>query len=474
MSHFVIVGAVSAGASAAARARRLAPDARITILEKSNDVSYRACGIPAALADPDSTLDELIVRSASEFGKERILIRFGHEVVGLDTDAHLVHCEAGGREVEIEYDSLILTTGARPHLPDVPGLDLPGVCCLRSLSDARRLQAAFRDDPITRVTVVGGGYVGLAMTEALVRCGYEVTLLEGQEKLLPGLEPVIAQRVLKTVRKAGVRVLLNAALVGIDREFNHARHLVVETSEGTTYSSDLVLLTAGTQPNTEVAAAAGVQLGESNAIAVDALQRTNLDGIYAAGDCAEAFHRVLNRPVWWPVCPTAIKQGRVAGSVIAGQSEYFRGIVGTAAIEIFGTEVARTGLTVDEARAAGFDPVIAVTSAPSRAPGCKEGRSVSMAVIANRSDGRLLGAHCCGEDGAALRVNTYAAALHAEMQAEEVAALDLVYTPSVAPVWDPILVGSSLAARKAVEQPRSAHPPRRRGSGNRRRNSRRR
>jgi NADPH-dependent 2,4-dienoyl-CoA reductase/sulfur reductase-like enzyme len=456
MSHFVIVGGVSAGTSAAARARRLAPKARITILEKSKDVSYRACGIPEALAAPDSALDDLIVRPAAAFAKEQILVRFGHEVIGIDAAEKRVRCVADGREIDFDYDHLLLSTGARPNIPEVPGIDLPGVCVLRSLEDARHLQTLCRKGQVSRVTVVGGGYVGLAMAEALSRRGLEVSLLEAQDTILPGLERVIAQRILKVVRKAEIRVLLSAALAAVEQEVNNSRHLVVTTTEGGTYSTDLVVLATGVRPNTEIAHEAGVELGASGAIRVDPLQRTNVDGILAAGDCAEAFHRVLKHPVWLPLCPTAIKQGRVAGSVVADQSDYFRGIVGTTATEVFGTQVARTGLTMEQAREAGFDPVLAVTSAPSRAPGCRDGRSVNLAIVANRQDGRLLGAHCCGQDGAALRANTYATALHADLLAEEVAALDLAYTPTVAPVWDPVLVGASLAARKLVEPPRSS------------------
>ncbi len=455
MSHFVIVGGVSAGTSAAARARRLAPDAKITILEKSKDVSYRACGIPEALAAPDPVLDDLVVRPAAAFAKEQILVRFGHEVIGIDAGARRLRCVADGREVDFDYDHLLLSTGARPNIPDVPGVDLPGVCVLRSLENARHLESLCRSGQVSRVTVVGAGYVGLSMAESLSRRGFEVVLLEERDTVLPGLERVIAQRVLKVVRKAEVRVLLGAALAAIEKEVNHARHLVVTTTEGATFSTDLVVLTTGIRPNVEIAREAGVEIGDSGAIRVDPLQRTNVDGILAAGDCAEAFHRVLKHPVWLPLCPTAIKQGRVAGSVVAGHSDYFRGIVGTTATEVFGTQVARTGLTVEQARQAGLDPVLAVTSAPSRAPGCRDGRSVNLAIVANRQDGRLLGAHCCGQDGAVLRANTYATALHADLLAEEVAALDLAYTPTVAPVWDPVLVGASLAARKIVEPPRA-------------------
>jgi len=455
MPEFLIIGGVSAGTSAAARARRLSPDLKITILEKSADISYRACGIPAAMAEPDPDLESLIVRPAAAFAQDQVLIRFEHEAVGIDPDRGRVHCVAGGRDVVLSYDHLLLTMGALPVRPEVPGVDLPGVEVLRSLGDARVLRTYCREGVLSRVTVVGAGYVGVAMAEALARRGLDVTLIEERDAILPGVESVIAHKVVKAVRKQGVRVLLGAALAGIERESQSARHLVVETEEGTKFSTDLVLLATGVRPNVDFAKEAGVELGETGAIAVDALQRTNIDGILAAGDCAEAYHRIVERAAWVPLCTTAIKQGRVAGSVVAGEADYFHGVVGTMAAEVCGTQVARTGLTMSEAKSAGFDPVMAVTSAPSRAPGRPEGRSLNMAIIADRKEGRLIGAHCCGQDGAVLRINTFAAALHAELAAEDVATIDLAYTPSAAPVWDPILVGASLAARKIVEPPRA-------------------
>ena len=465
MSSFLIVGGVSAGTSAAARARRLSPDLRIGIVEKSGDISYRACGIPDAMTEPEPALESLIVRSASAFANDKVLVRCGHEVVGVDSRERKVHCVAAGRDVVLDYDHLLLSMGAVPARPDVPGIDLPGVEVLRSLEDARTLRRYCLDEHVSRVTVVGAGYVGVAMAEALERRGLEVTLVEADETVLPGVESVISHKVVKAMRKQGLRVLLGSALTAVEKESRSARHLVVQTSEGTTFSTDLVLLATGVRPNVAIAREAGVELGESGAIAVDPLQRTNVDGIYAAGDCAEAYHRVLDRPVWLPLCTTAIKQGRVAGSVVGGASGYFHGVVGTMATEVYGLQVARTGLTMAEAKAAGLDPVMAVTSAPSRAPGRPESRSLDMAIIASRKNGRLLGAHCCGQDGAVLRINTYATALHAELMAEDVATIDVAYTPSAAPVWDPILVGASLAARKIVEAPRAPRARARRTAG---------
>ena len=435
--RILVIGGVAAGMSAASQARRRRPDAEIVVLEKGAHVSYGACGMPYNLADPARRMDDLVVISAEKFREERrIDVRTGVEALGIDTLARVVRTRGG----DLAYDALVIATGALAVRPRVPGVDLPGVFTLRDLADGESIKRFVAEARPKRAVIVGAGYIGLEMAEALRALGLEVSLLEREPQVLPGYEPAIVEAAAAALRRAGVQVETGAAVEAIEPG------LSVRTARGAR-PADLVLLAIGVRPNVALAKEAGIALGESGAIAVDDGQRTSAPGVFAAGDCAEARHVVAGRPAWVPLGTTANKQGKVAGANAAGADERFGGIAGTAGFKLFDVEVGRTGLGLAEAKRLGFDAVAAVSRHRSRGhayPGSKE---IATVVIADRATRRLLGAQMAGGDVVAKRIDTFATALHAGFTVDQVEQLDLAYAPPFAPVYDPVLIAASVAVK---------------------------
>ena len=429
----VVVGGVAAGMSAAARARRLDPHLPILVLEKGPAVSYSACGLPYLLEGRVREASELIVHTPEYFHKERrIDVRTGARVVAVAHPRREVVLESGER---IKYDRLVIATGARCDTSTIAGAGQPHVFTLHTLEDAARLRAFLRDREARRAAVVGAGYIGVEVADALRRNGLRVTVLE---------------------RSADVLLRDDAAFTGAVRRVLEAHRVElrcgvkVETIEPDRVADvpcDLVVIAAGFKPNVELAADAGVAIGRTGAIAADDHMETNLRGVFAAGDCAEITHLVTGRPTWIPLGTTANKTGRVAGANAAGGRERFPGVVGTSIVGIFGTAFAATGLSVAQARAEGLSPVSARIDALSR-PKYYDGAKTSVELVADRTTGRLIGGTVIGEQGAAGRINVIAAALHKRMTVEEFEQLDLAYSPPFSPVWDPLLIAAQQLSKQ--------------------------
>lgn len=438
--RLLVIGGVAAGLSAASRARRLDPHLQITALEKGPHLSYSACGLPYFIGGHVRRPEDLLVYSAEYFREKRqIEALTGHEAVEIQLGRRRVRAVVAEtrQEKEFHFDRLVIATGARPDWPAIPGLDLPHVFRANTLESAMALRGFVERAGPRRALVLGGGYIGLETAEALRERGLEVIVLERSAEILEGFDADITRGVENALARHGVLLLKGAAALAV-REGE-------VVSEAGRHPADLVIVSTGLRPNVEMAASAGVALGPTGAIAVDDRMQTNVPGIYAAGDCAETVHLVTGRPAWIPLGTTANKQGRVAGENAAGGRARFPGVVGTAVTRVFGLECARTGLS--EAQARDFRIVSATVEHWSRAP-YLGGRKILVKVIAERGSGRLLGAQMVGEEGVGKRIDVLAAALHARMSLEQVADLDLSYTPSVAPVWDPILI----AAREALKK----------------------
>ncbi len=415
--RLLVIGGVAAGLSAAARARRLDASLEIVVLEKGPDISYGACGLPYFIEGRVRRAEQLTVYTPEYFRRERnIEVRTGARVVSISHARREVALESGER---VHYDRMVVATGARPRLPDFEG---PAVFTLHTLQDAARLKAFLCDRQPKRALVAGAGYIGLEAADALRRAGLAVTVVERGPHVLGRADDELTSVVRERLERFHVDLRLNTSLSG---------------SEG----ADLVLLATGLQPNVEVAAEAGVELGRTGAIRVDDHMETNLTGVYAAGDCAEALHLVTGRPAYIPLGTTANKMGRVAGANAAGRRERFGGIVGTAIVSVFGLGVGFTGLSVDAARREGFSPVAARITSQSR-PGYFDGRPLTVELVADAASHRLLGASVWGEDGVEGRINVIATALHNRMRVDELEQLDLAYAPPFATVWDPVLIAA--------------------------------
>jgi NADPH-dependent 2,4-dienoyl-CoA reductase/sulfur reductase-like enzyme len=446
--RLVVIGGDAAGMSAASQARRLrdAEDLEILAFERGRYTSYAACGIPYWISGAVGSADRLIARTPDTFRDDHdIDVRTGHEVVAIDTAARTVTVRAldTGAESEHGYDQLMIATGATPQRPPIDGIDADGVLGVQTLDDGQRVLDALSDRDPRRVVVIGAGYIGIEMAEAMKIRGLEVHVVDLAPQPMPTVDPAFGARIAESMRGMDIAVHLGMAVDGVEVG-SDGWVRGVSTADGT-IDADLVVLGTGTRPYSDLAREAGVPTGPSGGIVTDRMQRTPVDGVWAAGDCAETFHRVSKRPVSIALGTIANKQGRIAGLNLGGSYGSFPGVLGTAVTKVCQVEIARTGLGEDEAAAAGFQVVTATIDAKTRAAYYPGAKPISVKVIAERNTGRLLGAQILGEEGAAKRIDVFATALWNEMTTDDLLNVDLSYAPPFSPVWDPVLI----AARKA-------------------------
>ncbi|MBW1646904.1 MAG: FAD-dependent oxidoreductase [Deltaproteobacteria bacterium] len=443
---FVIIGGDAAGMSAASRAKRTDPGLEVIVLEQTQDVSYSACGMPYNIADPGRSIDELVVRKAEVFRqKQGIDLRTGHRVEAIDPSRRTVSGTGTDRRpFVVAYDRLLIATGARPAMPDLPGIDNEGVVALKNLEDGRRIKALLRGRNAERVVILGMGYIALEMAEALRSRGIAVSLVKPRPGLLPWMAPELSAVVGETLAANGVVRHDGQRPERIEARGDRLRVV----GEGLDLPADMVLVATGVVPNSEMAAAAGLALGPGGAIAVDRRVRTSVPDIYAAGDCADAFHVVTGRRVYIPLALRANRAGWAAADNVCGRPTELEGVAGTAVFKVFHLEVARSGLTMDEAAAAGFDPVSVVVTTSSRAHAHPGAGKIHVHLVGDRASGMLLGAQMVGTEGAAHRINAVAVALHAKMTVKAFVQADLSYAPPFGPVWDPLLTAANQLLKK--------------------------
>lgn len=444
MRRLIVVGGDAAGMSGASQARRMDPDLDIVVFERTHWVSYAACGIPYYVGGDVQELRRLQARTPEQFAKMSIDVRLRHEVTAIDTSAKTVQVREleAGTDGMFAYDLLLYATGTRPLLPPIQGLDLEGVHQARTLDDARCLRSALEAQP-RNAAVIGGGYIGLELAEAFHNLHIPVTIFEMAPTLLSRtMDPEMGELVASQVRALGIEIHTDTrvdAVIG-----DNGRAVAVEAA-GTTYPADIVVLGLGSVPNAALADASGIALGPTGAVAVDDHQRTGADGVYAAGDCAEAIHRVTGAPVNLHLGTVANKQGRVAGTNLGGGDAAFPGVLGTAITKVADIEIARTGLTLAEAADAGIDAVAAGLRSATAAGYWPASTPMRIRTVVERLSGRLLGAQIVGGPGAGKRIDTFATALWVGMTADELEYVDLSYSPPFSGVWEP----ANVAARKA-------------------------
>ncbi len=438
----MVIGGDAAGMSAASQARKQQPYLEIVALERGDWTSYAACGIPYLVGGDITDHERLIARTPEEFrDRQRIDVRMRHEVTGIDLDARTVDVVDHGRErsFQLGFDQLHIATGARPIRPDLPGIDLPSVHGVQTLDDGLHLLDHAKRTECRRVVIIGGGYIGLEMAEAFVKRGATATLIEGADQVMRTIDPDMAGPIATALRANGVDVRLGVQARGFEENG-------VETSAGFV-EADLVVLGLGVAPNTTLAEEAGVRLGVRGAIRVNRRQQTSVEGVYAAGDCAESYHRVTKRQVHIALGTVANKQGRVAGINLGGGYATFPGVVGTAVVKVCELEIGRTGINEEEAERAGFEYEAVTIDSTTRAgyfPGTKP---IRIKLLAERASRRVIGAQIVGQEGAAKRIDVLATAITAEMTVDDVIDLDLGYAPPFSGVWDSV----HIAARKGAD-----------------------
>jgi NADPH-dependent 2,4-dienoyl-CoA reductase/sulfur reductase-like enzyme len=451
--RLVVVGGDAAGMSAASRARRRRDpdDLEIVAFERGPYTSYSACGIPYFVSDVVTEVDQLVARSPEQHRRNGIDVRMGHEVVAIDVNRRRVRVRdvAGGggpgTERDEQFDQLVVATGAVPHRPELPGADADGIFGVQTLADGVAVRRAIDERDPRHAVVVGGGYIGLEMAEALVERGVDVTLVDRTEQPMAAtLDEDIGALVSDALRAVGVTLRMGDAVERFDADGGRVR--AVRTAEET-LPADIVILGMGVRPNTRLAGEAGIALGDTGGIVTDSRMETSVGGVWAAGDCVESVDRVTGRRVVTPLGTHANKQGRVIGINVSGGDARFPGVVGTAASKICKYEVARTGITERIAADVGLDVVAATIESTTRAGYFPGAAPITVKIVAARDDGRIVGAQIVGKEGAAKRIDVLATAIWNRMPVDEVASLDLSYAPPFSPVWDPVLI----AARKAAD-----------------------
>ncbi len=446
----VIVGGSDAGTEAALAARLTDPSLEITVLVADEYLNFSICGLPFLVSREVDDWRSLAHRDEAQIASRGIDVRLNHRAEAIHPGRKRVRVRSQTETFDLRYDRLIIATGARPFRPSLTGLDLPDVFSLHTMADGIRLRERLDRDRPAAALVVGSGYIGVELADALTSRGIRVTLVGRAPSVLPTVGRSLGGLVATELERNGVTVITGAAVNGLTED---AGRLRATTTDGGSRLVDIAIIGAGVQPNAELAVAAGVATGVSGAIAVGRSMDTSVADIFAAGDCAETWHGVLGRPAYLPLGTTSHKQGRVAGVNAAGGTAEFGGSVGTQVVKVFDLAAARTGLSEAEALAAGFTPASIELVVPDHKryyPGATELR---IRMIGDSGSGRLLGAQIVGNwrAGVARRIDIAAVAIQQGMGVAELSRLDLSYTPPLSSPWDPIQLAADAWRAAAPE-----------------------
>ncbi|WP_430378064.1 FAD-dependent oxidoreductase [Streptomyces sp. B1-3] len=453
--RLVVVGGDAAGMSAASQARRMkGPDElEIVAFERGHFTSYSACGIPYWVGGDVEERDQLIARTPQEHRDRGIDLRLRTEVVAIDVDRQRVRARdlGSGDESWTSYDKLVIATGARPIRPDMPGVDAEGVHGVQTLDDGQALIDTLARTRGRRAVVVGAGYIGVEMAEALIKRGYEVTVVNRGREPMSTLDPDMGRLVHRAMEGLGITMVNDTEVTKVlTGEDGRVRAVVTEGAE---YPADVVVLGVGVRPETSLAKAAGLPLGGHGGLLTDLGMRVRgHENIWAGGDCVEVLDLVSGQERHIALGTHANKHGQIIGMNVGGGYATFPGVVGTAVSKVCDLEIARTGLREKDARRVGLQFESVTIESTSRAGYYPGASPMTVKMLAERRTGRLLGVQIVGREGAGKRVDIAAVALTAGMTVERMTALDLGYAPPFSPVWDPVLV----AARKAAAKVRAS------------------
>ncbi|MGH8959255.1 MAG: FAD-dependent oxidoreductase [Acidimicrobiia bacterium] len=441
--RLVVVGGDAAGMSAASQARRLAPDLEIIAFERGDFVSYSACGEPYVIGGEVSEIDDLVVRTPAEFAERGIAVHLRSDVIEIDLDRRTILVDSTGNRSRIGFDYLMYSTGARPlRPPSVRGAEK--AWGLRTLNDAEDLRRLV-DSGVQKAVIVGGGYIGLEAAEALSHRGRNVTLVtSGEHVLTRTLDPDMGALADDAVRRLGIELVTGIYIDAIE-EF-------AASGGGWDCSGDVIVIGLGTSPESELARAAGIEIGVTGAVAVNSQQETNRPGVWSGGDCAEATHRVSGRQVNIALGTVANKAGRIAGTNIgntalgASERASFPGVLGTAITKVGEVEIARTGLLTSECVMYGYEPAVGSVTGTNTAGYWPTAARVDVKVIADHVTRRVLGGQIVGGPGSGKKIDVIATAIWGQMSIDDLAWVDLAYAPPFSAVWDLI----HIAARRAA------------------------
>jgi len=445
-STLVVIGGDAAGMTAASKVRREQSDRKIIVFEKSDYTSYSACGIPYFISETVKSAEELVVRSPEIFrSKFNIDVRTQHLVLEVDTKSKRIKVLNKGKKEEFwqEYDQLLIATGGKAYCPDITGHNADNAFGVTTLKSGINIENFIEEKKPKNAVIIGGGYIGLEMAEALLIRGLKVTLINRGKQVMNTLDPDMGAMVSEAVRKLGVKLFCEEELKSFELDNTTIKAVVTDKQ---TIPADIVIFGMGTSPNTEFLKDSGIELGVKGAIKVNAQLQTSAENVWAAGDCTETLNLVSHKHMYIAMGTVANKTGLVAGSSIAGEKTIFPGGVATAVCKVCSYEVARTGLLEKELKELGIEYVTGTTKSKTRAHYYPNAKDITVKLIAEKNSGRLLGGQIIGEEGAAKRIDVIATALTHNLTLQNIIDLDLSYAPPFSPVWDPV----QTTARKLI------------------------
>lgn len=448
MEKFVIIGGIAAGAKAAAKIKRLKPEAQVDVYTEDTHVSYSACGLPFFIEGNFNDVNMLIARTPEEFEENGINIHLLNKATKILPDNKQIEAFdiQKNKKNTVSYDKLLISTGARPFIPPIKNYNLKNVFALRTLEDG----IAIKDKVLQskKAVIVGGGYIGIELLEAFVKQKLEVTMIEFSQHIMPIFDIEISELIKNHIlEKDGKQVTIinsDSAVEFIGEDEVRG----VKTQNGLEFEADLVVIATGVLPNVEIAKEAGIELGETGTIRVNKNMQTNITDIYAAGDCAEKTHIVSKTPIWIPLGSTANKEGRCAALNMCGEQDNFDGVLGSAVTRYFGLTMSTTGLSERQAEKLGFEPVSVTVTKLDKVGYMPQAKNITIKIIADRKTRKLLGAQAIGCGDADKRINTFATGLICPMTIDDFFSNDLTYAPPYSPSIDPLLT----AAQKLIEK----------------------
>lgn len=439
----IVIGGVAAGMSAASKLRRVVPDAQITVYERGGFLSYGACGLPYYVGGFNEDPSKMIARTQAAYTEMGIETHLFHEVTHVDPQKKTVTVRNldTGNVFEDSYDVLMIGTGCNSVSPKIPGADSPFVFYLKTMEDGLLLHEITRLKDVAHVVVVGGGYIGVEMAEALLHLGKKVTLIEGSPRLLASFEPEFSELAAQELERHGVNVLVGCR---VEEIAENGSERIVRTSQGDV-SCDMIVMSVGVVPATDFLRDTGIRLARNGAILVDREMRTSLDSVWAAGDCAVVYHKLMEEDYFIPLGTYANKCGRIAGGNMAGAHDKFVGALGTAAIKVCDLEMGRTGMSEQDAKRLGVEyktKLVTANDHPAYYPGPVK---LTIKLLYEARTRKLLGANVAGANDAVMRTDIFAVAIHAGMTTDELGMVDLAYAPPFAGVWDAVHIASNAA-----------------------------
>ncbi len=442
----VIVGCGAAGVSAALWARRTNKKAEIVVINREKFPEYSRCGLPYVIGQTISEPENLIEHPPSWYDRFlRIKLKLGYIAVDCDPDKKTLEVTNLKHEkVEKEtYDKLIIATGSSPFIPPITSVGKKNVFTLRTLNDAIEIREVAKKSK--KAVVVGAGMIGLEIAEALHHLGLKVTVVELLPQILPPvLDADFAKIVQNKMEEHGITVLTGKRVEEIIGD-EKVKGIIVEGEE---ILADLVVVSTGVKPNTELAQKMGVEIGKTGGIKTNEYMETNIEDVFAAGDCTETKYLVTNEPILAAMGTVAVRQGKVAGINAAGGRSTYHGTVLTRTTKLFGLEIASVGLTTQQAEKTGVKPIVGTIRGKTKPEYFPDSKEIHIKILVNPENGQIIGSQIIGEEGAAMRINTISLALIKKLTIDEFLSLETVYAPPVAPVWDPLTVVTESVIRK--------------------------